>query len=43
MKENHPDRLVSRGLPEAMLKMAQEKTQQINLAYETVKTARGIK
>ncbi|MDE2234835.1 MAG: co-chaperone DjlA [Gammaproteobacteria bacterium] len=43
MKENHPDRLVSRGLPEAMLKMAQEKTQQINLAYEAIKSARGIK
>lgn len=43
MKENHPDRLVARGLPEAMLKLAQEKAQQINVAYETVKTARGMK
>jgi len=43
MKENHPDRLVARGLPEEMLKLAQEKTQQINVAYEAVKTARGIK
>ena len=43
MKENHPDRLVARGLPEAMLKLAQEKTQQINIAYEAIKTARGMK
>jgi len=43
MKENHPDKLVARGLPEAMLKLAQEKVQQINVAYETVKRARGMK
>lgn len=43
MKENHPDKLVARGLPEAMLKLAQEKVQQINVAYDTVKEARGIK
>ncbi|MGH8378580.1 MAG: co-chaperone DjlA [Gammaproteobacteria bacterium] len=43
MKENHPDRLVARGLPEAMLKLAQEKAQQINVAYELIKTARGMK
>ncbi|MDE2460661.1 MAG: co-chaperone DjlA [Gammaproteobacteria bacterium] len=43
MKENHPDRLVSKGLPPEMLAMAQEKAKQINLAYEAVKTARGMK
>jgi len=43
MKENHPDRLVSRGLPEAMLKIAQEKTQQINIAYDVIKNARNMK
>ena len=43
MKDNHPDKLVARGLPEAMMKMAQEKVQQINVAYETIKRARGIK
>jgi DnaJ like chaperone protein len=43
MKENHPDRLVARGLPEGMLKLAQEKTQQINVAYEMIKAARGIR
>lgn len=43
MKENHPDKLVARGLPEAMIKLAQEKVQQINVAYEAVKAARGFK
>ena len=43
MKENHPDKLVARGLPEAMIKLAQEKVQQINVAYDAIKQARGIK
>ena len=43
MKENHPDRLVAKGLPPEMVALAQEKAKQINLAYEAVKTARGMK
>lgn len=43
MKDNHPDKLVARGLPEAMVKLAQEKVQQINVAYDTIKESRGIK
>lgn len=43
MKDNHPDKLVARGLPEAMIKLAQEKVQQINVAYEAIKHARGMK
>ncbi|HEY3858451.1 MAG TPA: co-chaperone DjlA [Gammaproteobacteria bacterium] len=43
MKENHPDKLVARGLPENMIRLAQEKVQQINVAYDAVKQARGIK
>ncbi|HEV2110692.1 MAG TPA: DnaJ domain-containing protein, partial [Gammaproteobacteria bacterium] len=43
MKENHPDKLVARGLPEAMIKLAQEKVQLINVAYEAIKHARGMK
>ncbi len=43
MKENHPDKLVARGLPEAMIKLAQEKVQQINVAYDAIKQARGMK
>jgi DnaJ like chaperone protein len=43
MKENHPDKLVARGLPENMIKLAQEKVQQINVAYDLIKSSRGIK
>ncbi len=43
MKENHPDKLVARGLPENMVKLAQEKVQQINVAYDMIKAARNIK
>jgi DnaJ like chaperone protein len=43
MKDNHPDKLVARGLPENMIRLAQEKVQQINVAYDAVKAARGIK
>ena len=40
MNQHHPDKLVSKGLPEEMLKLATEKTQEIKLAYETIKAAR---
>ena len=43
MKENHPDRLVAKGLPPEMMALAQEKAKQINLAYEAIKSARGMK
>ncbi len=43
MKDNHPDKLVARGLPENMIKLAQEKVQQINVAYDAIKHSRGIK
>lgn len=42
MSQNHPDKLVSRGLPESMLEIAKEKTQAIQAAYERIKEARGI-
>jgi len=41
MSQNHPDKLVARGLPEEMMKVATEKTQEIKAAYEQVKAARG--
>lgn len=41
MNKNHPDKLVSQGLPEAMIKVANEKTQAIKTAYEQIKAARG--
>lgn len=42
MSQNHPDKLVSKGLPEEMLKVATRKTQEIKEAYETICKARGI-
>lgn len=42
MSQNHPDKLVSKGLPEEMIKLATEKTQEIKGAYETICKARGI-
>jgi DnaJ like chaperone protein len=43
MKENHPDKLMAKGLPPEMLRMAEEKVQQINASYDVIKEARGIK
>lgn len=43
MSKNHPDKLVSKGLPPEMIKLATQKTQQIKNAYETIKNARGIR
>jgi DnaJ like chaperone protein len=43
MSRNHPDKLQANGLPESMLEMAKEKTQQIQQAYESIKAARGMR
>jgi DnaJ like chaperone protein len=43
MSQNHPDKLVSRGLPESMLDLAKQKTQVIQKAYERIRTARGMR
>lgn len=43
MSQNHPDKLVSQGLPESMVAAAHERTQRILEAYETVKNHRGMK
>jgi DnaJ like chaperone protein len=43
MNQNHPDKLVARGLPESMMKVAEEKTRQIRAAYELLRSARGMK
>ena len=40
MNQHHPDKLVSKGLPEEMIKIATEKTQEIRKAYEQVKNSR---
>jgi DnaJ like chaperone protein len=43
MNQNHPDKLHAKGLPESMMKVAEEKTRQIRAAYEVVREARGMK
>ena len=40
MNQHHPDKLVAKGLPEEMIKLATEKTQEIKQAYEMIKKHR---
>ena len=41
MNQHHPDKLVARGMPEDMIKIATEKTQEIKAAYEQIKRSRA--
>jgi len=41
MNQHHPDKLVSKGMPEEMIDIATEKTQEIKAAYELIKEERG--
>jgi len=43
MNQHHPDKLVSKGLPEEMMTIAKEKTQEIKAAYEDIKQSRGMR
>jgi DnaJ like chaperone protein len=43
MSENHPDKLVSKGLPKQALELAKNKTQDIQAAYELIKEKRGFR
>jgi len=43
VSQYHPDKLVSRGLPEEMMEMAKTRVRDINTAYEQIKQAKGIK
>lgn len=40
MSENHPDKLIARGVPEEMIKLATGRSQDIQAAYEMVKKTR---
>lgn len=42
MSRHHPDKLMAKGLPPEMIKMATQKTQQIKSAYEQVCKARKV-
>ncbi|MDE2304515.1 MAG: co-chaperone DjlA [Gammaproteobacteria bacterium] len=43
MSRHHPDKLFAQGLPESMMRMAKEKTQRIQEAYEQIRAARGMR
>ena len=42
ISQHHPDKLVAKGLSEAMLKVATEKTQRIQAAYDQICKGRGM-
>jgi DnaJ like chaperone protein len=43
MNQHHPDKLVSKGMPEEMIKIATEKTHKIRAAYDQIKEKRGMR
>lgn len=40
ISQNHPDKLASRGLPDSMRAVAEERSREINTAYELIRNAR---
>jgi len=42
VRENHPDSLIARGVPEEFVRLATEKLAAINGAYDMIKKQRGI-
>jgi DnaJ like chaperone protein len=42
VSENHPDKLAAKGLPDSMRQVAEERTREINVAYDLVKESRGL-
>lgn len=43
VRENHPDSLIARGVPEEFIKLATDKLAAINTAYEKILAERGLK
>ena len=43
LAQHHPDKLVAKGLPDEMIKLANDKTQEIITAYELIKKHRGMR
>jgi len=39
---NHPDKLASKGLPESMRAVAEERSRELNKAYDLIKESRGM-
>ena len=42
MNRHHPDKLVAKGLPEEMMRVATEKTREIRAAWDVLKRERGL-
>ena len=42
ISKNHPDKLAARGLPESMRAVAEERSREINSAYNVIKSSRGF-
>ena len=43
MAQHHPDKLAAKGLPDDMIEVAKEKTQEIQSAWDLIKKERGIR
>jgi len=43
VRENHPDSLMARGVPQEFIKLANDKLAAINNAYEKIQTERGLR
>jgi DnaJ like chaperone protein len=43
MSENHPDKLMAKGLPEGMRELAEERAREINVAYDLIRQARQFR
>ena len=43
INQHHPDKLVAKGLPEEMMKLAEQRTREIRQAYERIREARGFR
>ncbi|MGB5739352.1 MAG: DnaJ domain-containing protein, partial [Woeseia sp.] len=41
ISQNHPDKLAARGLPETMRAVAEERSRELNSAYDLIKSARS--
>lgn len=42
MSQFHPDKLIAEGMPEDMVRIATERTQEIQGAWEVVRKSRGL-
>ena len=42
LSQHHPDKLVAKGLPEEMMKLAADRTHEIRQAYEVIKKAKKL-